>query len=478
MSIRTIRTARWSFVLGARFRLGAEMPRCAARHAAVLCLAALSGFLSPAAPVAAAGTGSQIESRPPDAKAPQTKAPETKAPETDGTVTGSPTAERYPVASEIRLGGDETRTRLIADLSEKIEIRAFALANPYRVVIDMPQLVFQFPAKTGETGRGLVKAFRYGLVMQGGSRLVLDLARPARIEKAFVLDAAQGQPARLVLDLVAVDRDAFMRALSLDNRIPGGGESKAEGHAEAAKAAGDPRPLIVIDPGHGGIDNGTRSSPTGQPEKTLVLDFGIALRDKIEKTGKFRVAMTRSDDTFVALAERVNLARARHAALFISIHADALPRREGATRGATIYTLSETASDAAAARLAEDENRADVIAGLDLTDEPSDVADILIDLARRETKTFSVQFARALVGDMRKATTLHKEPLKSASFRVLKAPDIPSVLIELGYVTNRDDWKALNSDTWRTRTADAILQSIQTFFATRVVGAGRNAGQN
>jgi N-acetylmuramoyl-L-alanine amidase len=150
-----------------------------------------------------------------------------------------------------------------------------------------------------------------------------------------------------------------------------------------------------------------------------------------------------------------------------------LARGDGTAQGATIYTLSERASDAAAARLAESENRADVIAGLDLSAEPDDVADILIDLARRETKTFSVQFARALVAEMRKATRLHKTPMKSAGFRVLRAPDVPSVLIELGYVSNRGDLKSLKSDAWRARTADAIAQAVDQFFARRMAGTGR-----
>ena len=157
----------------------------------------------------------------------------------------------------------------------------------------------------------------------------------------------------------------------------------------------------MIDPGHGGIDNGTRAA-SGEMEKTIVLEFSLMLRDKIEKTGKYRVVMTRTDDTFVALGDRVQLARTRQAALFISIHADALRRGEGDAQGATVYTLSERPSDAAAARLAEAENQADAIAGLDLSAEPKDVAGILIDLARRETKTFSLQFAQAVVGELKK----------------------------------------------------------------------------
>jgi N-acetylmuramoyl-L-alanine amidase len=380
-----------------------------------------------------------------------------------------------PVAREVRLAGDDTQVRFVVDLSHRIDMRAFTLADPYRVVLDMPQVAFQFPPKTGEKGRGLVKAFRYGLVMQGGSRMVLDLARPARIDSAYVLDAGNDQPARLVLELAAVDRDAFMRSITRASRLS---ETPAPRVHDPESKARDPRPLVVIDPGHGGIDIGTRLAPADNPEKNLVLEFALLLREKIEKTGKYRVALTRTDDTFVALGERVNLARGRGAALFISVHADALMRSEGEAQGATIYTLSETASDAAAARLAEAENRADVIAGLDLSTEPPDVADILIDLARRETKGFSVQFARTLVGELRRATKVHKDPLKSASFRVLKAPDIPSVLVELGYVTSREDLKALTSDAWRARATDAVARAIDGYFTTRLAAESRLHGGN
>jgi N-acetylmuramoyl-L-alanine amidase len=167
----------------------------------------------------------------------------------------------------------------------------------------------------------------------------------------------------------------------------------------------------------------------------------------------------------------VKLARSLPAALLISIHADALRRGEGEAQGATVYTVSETASDAEAARLAETENRADVIAGIDLSHEPDDVADILIDLAQRETKTFSMQFAKTAVTELRSVARLHKHPLKSAGFKVLKAPDVPSVLIELGYVSSKDDLKQLTSGAWRTRTAASLVQAIDTFFSTRLAGA-------
>jgi N-acetylmuramoyl-L-alanine amidase len=211
-------------------------------------------------------------------------------------------------------------------------------------------------------------------------------------------------------------------------------------------------------------------------EKSIVLDFAIQLRDKLDKTGKYRVVMTRSDDRFITLADRVNIARNHQASLFISIHADALPRREGEARGATIYTLSETASDAEAARLAEAENKADLIAGVDLRDEPTDVADILIDLAQRETKTFSAHFAKNLVSELRTAARMHKPPLKSAGFRVLKAPDVPSVLIELGFVTSAQDLKMLTSEAWRMRAADSVVQAVHNFFRLRIAGEKATSG--
>jgi N-acetylmuramoyl-L-alanine amidase len=381
------------------------------------------------------------------------------------------TTDAIPVATDVRLGGDEKQTRFVVDLSQKVDVAAFTLADPYRVVIDLPQVTFKLPANAGEHGRGLVKAFRYGLIMQGGSRIVLDTKGPVRVDKAFALSAAEGQPARLVLDLVATDRDSFLRNIAMQERNLRTSTAKT---VNVPEAAGDTRPLIVIDPGHGGIDSGTKSG-SGQDEKDVVLAFGLMLRDKLEKTGKYRVAMTRSDDTFIPLDERVRFARARKASLFISIHADSIPRSEGQAEGASVYTLSTHASDAEAARLAEVENKSDVIAGVDLSTEPNDVANILIDLAQRETKAFSLQFARDLVGEFKATTRLHMHPLKSAGFIVLKAPDVPSVLVELGYMSTKDDLVHLMSADWRARTADSLAHAVDTFFAPRMAGAGGGA---
>ncbi len=389
-------------------------------------------------------------------------------------------ASDIPVASDVRLAGDGRQTRFILDLDKKIQFRAFPLADPYRVVVDIPQVSFQLPASVGTTGRGLIKAFRYGLVMPGGSRIVFDLTGPARIANSYVLDAANGQPPRLVLELEEVDRTTFVQSLAAESRpelrpaiaiaTDAATATASEPTTAAKPAAADRRPLIVIDPGHGGIDNGTQSH--SESEKNLVLGFGLALRDRIEKSGKYRVVMTRTDDTFIPLADRVRIARNQSAALFVSIHADALPRNEGDAQGATIYTLSDRASDAEAERLAEAENKADAIGGVNLTEEPTDVADILIDLAQRETRTFSNRFARLLMGEMKSTVRMHKHPLKSAGFRVLKAPDVPSVLIELGYVSNKGDLEHLVSENWRSRTVGSMAQAIDAFFAKRLATAG------
>jgi N-acetylmuramoyl-L-alanine amidase len=389
--------------------------------------------------------------------------------------TASVPPDVFPVASDARLAGDSARTRLVMDLSHTIEITAFTLADPYRVVIDLPQVTFRMPPRTGEQARGLVKAFRFGLVMQGGSRIVIDTTGPVRLDKAFVLDAADNQPARLVIDLAATDRPSFMRNLAQER--PPVRETKRP-EREAARSTDDGRPLVVIDPGHGGPDTGTIAA-NGEMEKNIVFEFAQALAEKLEKGGKYRVLMTRTDDRFVPLAERVRFARHEGAALFVSIHADALAAKsETDVRGATVYTLSESASDDEAGRLAEDENKADAIAGVNLSAEPEEVAGILVDLAQRETKNFSHHFARTLVGELKGATRLHPHSLKSAGFKVLKAPDVPSVLVELGYVSNKQDLKLMTSQAWRGRTSAAVAHAVNAYFSTRLAGSAPPRGDN
>lgn len=385
----------------------------------------------------------------------------------------------YPVASQARLAADAKQTRFVLDLDRPITFRTFTLTDPYRLVVDIPQVDFRLPAGTGTTGRGLIKAFRYGLVMPGGSRIVFDLTGPARIADAYVLDPVKGQPSRLVLDFEPVDRASFMQALSAqahpELRLTTAGAVPVAIAAPETIPVTEPspppdlRPVIVIDPGHGGVDSGTRWGNV--MEKNIVLAFGLALRDQLEKSGKYRVVLTRSNDTFVPLDDRVRIARKLSAALFISLHANYLAHSEGEAQGATIYTESSKASDANAQKLADEENRADAIGGVNLTKQPTDVANILIDLAQREIRTFSNRFARILVRNMKTVVTMHDPPIESAGFRVLKDPDVPSVLVELGYVSNKRDLAHLISQKWREQAVGAMAQAIDTFLAKRLTSS-------
>lgn len=377
---------------------------------------------------------------------------------------GAPTSGPA-TAQEVRLAGDDQRTRLVVDLSRPVEFRAFTLANPTRVIVDLTDVTFAFKADNRDLRRGLVSAYRFGVFAPGKARMVLDASDPVLVDKAFVLPAQDDQPARLVVELVKTDADTFARSVAT------AAELAPPPAADSTPAAPDDRrPVVVIDPGHGGLDSGT-TGYSAFTEKTIVLDVALALRDKLERTGRYRVVLTRSTDVFVPLGERVRIARNNRAALFVSIHADALAQGDGQARGASVYTLSDQASDADAAHLAEKENKADAIAGIDSSDESSQVADILFDLAQRETKSFSMLFAKTLVGTMKTAARLHKSPIKSAGFRVLKAHDVPSVLVELGYMSSPEDLKHMTSGAWRDKMADAMQTAINDFFASRVAGA-------
>ena len=365
------------------------------------------------------------------------------------------------VALDARLGGDDKRTRLVMDFTKKVEIAAYTVADPYRVVIDLAGVNFDLPATAGRAGRGLVSAFRYGLIARGRARIVLDARGPVKIEKSFVQAEFEDQPARLVIDLVPTDVTTFRKLSETIRPV----ENVAAAAAVNPKASRADKPVVVIDPGHGGVDSGAKGVH-GEDEKDIVLATAKVLRSKLEQSGRYHVVMTRNDDTFVPLQQRVEIARAKKAQLFISLHADYIPKREGNARGATVYTVSNKASDREAARLAEKENKADLIGGVDLAKQSDDIINILYDLTHRETQNFSSLFQRTLVGQMKSGgILLHQDAMRSAGFVVLKAPDVPSVLIELGYVSNAEDVKNLTSGDWRDKVANSIAASVDRFFA-------------
>ncbi len=381
----------------------------------------------------------------------------------------SPAATEAPaiaIATDSRLAGDAKRTRLVVDLSRKVDFDVFSLADPARVVVDLPEVQFHVDPAVGQDGKGLVSAYRFGLFAPGKSRIVLDVTGPVHVDKAFVLDAEDGQPARFVLDLVSTDEDSFLADIALQERRRTQPPAATDGSPQVATSTGEEngRPVVVIDPGHGGIDPGAMS-PKGTREKDVVLDVATKLKDDLERTGRFTVYMTRDKDIFIPLGDRVRFARAHDAALFISIHADSV--RRGHVSGATVYTLSERASDSMAAELAEQENKSDAIAGVDLPEEAGAVADILLDLVRRETKTLSIHFARTLVDGLRHDVDMVGNPHRYAGFRVLKAHDVPSVLLELGYLSSKDDARLLVDPKWQEEVSSTVTRVVERFFGDR-----------
>lgn len=377
-----------------------------------------------------------------------------------------PSAANAPadvVAREARIVGDSQRTRFVMDMSAAVDVSVFVLDEPDRVVIDLPRVTFALPEGAGAKGKGLASAFRYGMISAGKSRIVLDVSAPVSVDKSFVLPAAGDQPAKLVVDMVPTTREKFAEAV----RTYRANEKAVVGTAVTPPAApqADGRLRIVIDPGHGGIDSGAIAK-SGTMEKDIVLAFAQLLRDKLAASGRYDVSMTRDDDTFISLGGRVAFARARHADLFVSIHADSFFGAD--VRGATVYTLSEKASDQMAARIAESENKSDILAGVAITEDTDEVSDILIDLARRETKNFAVVFARNMIKELKPKVRLFKRAHQEAGFMVLKAPDVPSALVELGYLSNPDDEKLLKSEEWRQTTADAMKGAIDDYFRMKL----------
>ncbi len=365
------------------------------------------------------------------------------------------------------IGGDDQHTRYVAFLSKEADYRIFSISDPYRIVVDLPEAGIQVPAGR----RGLVLSSRSGLVAPGKSRIVIDLAEPALVERSALLPPQNGLPARLVIELVKATHKAFM---AQSNAPPPPFAEKTR----PQKEPGDKRPLIVIDPGHGGIDAGALGRVTGTPEKDVTLDFSKTLKEKLEKTGKYRVLATRSDDVFVPLDDRARMASESTADFLISIHADALDaKRLGIksvqeVRGGTIYTLSETASDEQARILAMNENKADLKAGVgnEQTLAPAitaEINNILSDLESRGKQNRSLALAHYLIEHMKEKMKFNIRPQRSANLRVLKAAGVPAVLIELGYLSNSEDEKLLISPEWRAATASAFAAAVNDFMSDR-----------
>jgi N-acetylmuramoyl-L-alanine amidase len=370
-----------------------------------------------------------------------------------------------PQVTGVRVGVYPAKTRIVLDVDSSVTFKSFVLQQPYRVVLDMSEVTWSPKLRNPPKG-GLVTGMRFGLFRPGSSRVVLDSTGPVRVAKAFIIPpSGKYRSYRLVVDIAKTSRQAFLMSYKRPDRKP---EIKATSRPASVPvpfkrppARPDEKKLIVIDPGHGGVDPGAMSR-SGVWEKHIVLAFARELRQSLLATGKFRVRLTRDRDVFIRLRDRIAIARRAGADLFISVHADSIGNSQ--VRGTSVYTLSERASDKEAGALARKENKSDLIAGVDLDDQSNDVVNILIDLAQRETMNESAVFARKLVDELGKTRKLLRNTHRFAGFAVLKAPDIPSVLVELGYLSNRSDEKMLRNPRQRKRMAAAMSTAVKRYF--------------
>ncbi len=433
-------------------------------------LAVTGGYGAPV-PVLAQGS-THMKTMPAPGPPPKSKPPQGKPePRSDAT----PAPPRAPVGPVVADGAsvivDGALTRLALDLSGPIEYQVFRLQTPDRVVVDITNVEFTIPAATGSKGAGLISSYRFGAFAPGRSRLVIETAGPVQVEATrLIREGARGRH-RLELDLIPA-RSADLS----ESEVAAAQESAARLKlVDAVRAPAPPKsspstpsaPLIIIDPGHGGVDSGARGAVG--VEKDIVLAVGRALEKSLLASGRYRVMMTRGDDTFVPLERRIRIAQEHEAQLFISLHADSLEARElaHAIRGATIYTLSQSASDERARRLADKENAADLLAGAHLPTEifQDDVKSILFDLMARESAGLALNFRQFALKRLRGNIQLSRDPQRSANFLVLRQTETPAVLIELGYISHPEEEKQMLSQEWQRKIAGAITAAVNDFFA-------------
>ncbi len=366
-----------------------------------------------------------------------------------------------------QLTGDNNRLRIVTVLNEKPNYRLMLLDKQPRLVVDLPKADFLMPLKAVDI-RGMVKELRYGAINPTQSRMVFTMKTAFAIERVDV-ESLNENIWQLIIDIKAVPDQDFDKSIEHTRKFEQLRRTNPENldHNKPDKMAINVKNdefTIVIDAGHGGFDTGA-IGVSGIEEKSVTLAFAKALKDVLEKK-QFKVVLTRDDDTFLRLGERVQLARSNAANLFISIHADSIHLPD--IRGATVYTLSDNASDSLAKAVAENENKADLLGELP-PDEPPEVADILIDLTRRETDGFSSKFADRVISSLNEGQIrVINNPHRYAGFMVLKAPDIPSVLIELGYLSNADDEKLISDPVWRNNMAHIISNAIEKYAQMRM----------
>ncbi|WP_209885313.1 N-acetylmuramoyl-L-alanine amidase [Rhizobium leguminosarum] len=389
-------------------------------------------------------------------------------------VVGSVEAGDPLLAYGARIVGDDARTRIVIDFDREPRFSVHYIANPERIVIDLPATAFGFPAKD-LAARGLFKDIRYGKMDEERARIVLTTAGPVKLALAKVQADEAGKGHRLVLDAEMIDKQAFaelVKSQSWSDRTSNDG-SEATETTSAIPAPEKAAPgdfVIAVDAGHGGIDTGAIGVDTKTEEKQVTLAFAKALTDRLNKEPGIKAFLTREDDEFLSLSQRVLIARQNHAGLFISLHADTLKQKD--IRGATVYTISDKASDKLAADLAERENLSDQIAGKETVAEPPEVADILLDLTRRETQAFSISLAESVLNSFKDQVGTINNPHRHAGFRVLQAPDVPSILLEIGFLSNAEDEKLLLDESWRGKIVGLLTDAVKRYRAGVMANGG------
>jgi N-acetylmuramoyl-L-alanine amidase len=375
------------------------------------------------------------------------------------------------------LDGTRSRTRFVIALDREASFQVSSLSQPNRVVVDLPDVRIGLPPHPTTGAIGLVSGFRGGLAAPGKLRIVIDVTDPVIVEKAAL--EREGTQSRLVLEIVPVDpaKRGVNKAIA-ETKLGGAGLASVQppvprpAQKPAERAARAFKPTIVLDPGHGGHDSGAQRN--GAVEKDVVLAFSLVLRDRLKATGRYNVLMTRDTDNFVELDERRDFAERHKAALFMAIHADYAGSKAS---GATIYSLRDNVASelkrSAAGEVARNvlsDSEMQAITKTEVAD-TNVVRGFLADLAQREvevTHERSSVFARSMIEFMGGATPMMSNPDRSAAYRVLKTAKVPSVLVELAYVTNKQDAANLKSEAWRTKVADSIVTAIDNYFTHQV----------
>ncbi|MBE6443556.1 MAG: N-acetylmuramoyl-L-alanine amidase [Alphaproteobacteria bacterium] len=370
--------------------------------------------------------------------------------------------------SGMRVGQGVGSVRIVFDADSKFDYKVFTLSEPNRLVIDTQGVEVSSAVANNRDENVFVKNVRLGSAGVSGIRIVFDLQKPVLVKKAFILPPQSNFNWRFAIDLEAASERDFVSRLGNSHAISSDDYNsadvvtrKVENQPSVNKVAQSKRKVIVIDAGHGGVDPGAIGY-RGTYEKNITLSMSKELKEKLDKNSKYKVYLTRNRDVFIPLRDRVKIARKYDADLFISIHADSARNRKAV--GLSVYTLSETASDKEAAALAEKENKADIVAGLNFAEHSKEVSDILLNLAQRETNNSSSEFATLLSGQMSKIVKTVSNTHRFAGFAVLKAPDVPSVLLELGYLSNPTEERQLRQKSYRNKLADAAVKAIDKYF--------------